>query len=74
MRVDNVLDCPRRSVGRPDDGVHKEDSGSSRSHQAAWADLDWSYSPYSRQLVPVIRNGRGTFVPRLGELARSAVE
>ncbi|KAH6936285.1 hypothetical protein HPB50_015215 [Hyalomma asiaticum] len=58
----------RRSVGRPDDGVHKEDVGSSRSRQAAWADLDWSYSPLSRQLVPVIRNGRGTFVPRLGKL------
>lgn len=57
----------RRSVGRPDDGVHKEDGGSSRSRQAAWADLDWSYSPLSRQLVPVIRNGRGTFVPRLGK-------
>lgn len=56
----------RRSVGRPDD-VHKEDGGVSRSRQAAWADFDWSYSPLTRQLVPVVRNGRGTFVPRLGK-------
>lgn len=51
----------RRSVGRPDESVHKQDGGSSRN------ELDWSYSPYSRQLVSVVRNGRGTFVPRLGK-------
>lgn len=51
----------RRSVGRPDDNVHKQDGGSSRN------ELDWSYSPASRQFVSVVRNGRGTFVPRLGK-------
>lgn len=54
----------RRSVSE-DGGPRESDMRTLSRH--AWPGLDWSYPRMSQHLIPVPRNGRGSFVPRLGK-------
>ncbi|CAN7998779.1 unnamed protein product [Ixodes hexagonus] len=49
-----------------EDGGHRDSEARPMSRHA-WPGLDWSYPRMSQQLIPVPRNGRGAFVPRLGK-------
>ncbi|CAN8027053.1 unnamed protein product [Ixodes persulcatus] len=55
----------RRSVS--EDGGHGDSSDMRALSRHSWPGLDWPYPRMSQQMIPVPRNGRGSFVPRLGK-------